>query len=76
MLIDDKAPETSCTLGDGSEVIRVVRGVLPPEDDVHRGGRNSGVTSPIGRVSRRELGVCEVVREERFDDVDAIGIGF
>ena len=55
LLIGDEAPETSCTLGDGSKIVRIIRGVIPPEDDVHRGGRNSGITSPIGRVSRREL---------------------
>lgn len=68
-LLDDKAPETSSGLGDSSEVIRIVRRILPFEEYVHRGGSDSRVASRIGRVSRWELVMGEVVAEERFDVV-------
>ena len=57
LLLDDKAPHTSSSLGDGSEVLRIVPGILPLEDYAQRIGGNGGVTSPIRRESRWELGV-------------------
>lgn len=51
LLFNDKVPEPSSGLSDGSEIIRIVSGVLPFEEDVHRGGDDGGVTGRIGRVS-------------------------
>ena len=51
LFLSNEVPETSSSLSDGSEVIRVVRRVLPLEEDTHRGSDIGGVTSRIWRVS-------------------------
>ena len=80
LLFGNEVPETSSGLVNRVEVIRIVRGIFPLEEDIHRGGGDGWFTSRIGRVSGRELAMCEVVVKEGFDvvgeeDADLISEG-